>query len=327
MKNKWRLPIGFADHTTCTSKIPLMAMAAGCEWIEKHITLSRNHRRYDWQPSLNPEEFSVMVSQINNYSRAMGSGFKHPTSVECAMRDVMYKRYIGDDKELKVIRADHGPNYYEYKYSKYDPDHIVTAVIARLKSKRLKRKVLIDFHNDKMIFDLIRNLGKAKSVSKTILATSDLSSDYELVEQAEKRGVDVYCGHPEMVIDRLIDIAEKEQASAVFRVTGDMPFADPTLMDKMAEMLKKHRLDFVRAMNLPLGLSAELYSAEYLQKLYQRMSNPFQSEYLGWFVVLDKDARKGCIKIEYNDQDLSVYSLTVDTQDDLERCHALMGNW
>ena len=32
--------------------------------------------------------------------------------------------------------------------------------------------------------------------------------------------------------------------------------------------------------------------------------------------MLDKDARKGCIKIEYNDQDLSV-SLTVDTQDDL----------
>ena len=41
--------------------------------------------------------------------------------------------------------------------------------------------------------------------------------------------------------------------------------------------------------------------------------------------MLDQDARKGCIKIEYNNQDLSVYSLTVDTQDDLERCHALMG--
>ena len=85
------------------------------------------------------------------------------------------------------------------------------------------------------------------------------------------------------MINRLIDIAEKSKL-ALFSERPDMPFADPTFADKIAEMLS-YRLDFVRAMNLPLGLSAELYSAEYLQKLYQRMSNPFQSEYLGWFVV------------------------------------------
>ena len=102
----------------------------------------------------------------------------------------MYKRYIGDDKELKVIRATHGPNYYEYKYSKYDPDHIVTAVIARLKSKQPKRKVLTDFHNDKMIFDLIRNLGKnidrQQDDFKEHLICLRIS---ELVEQAEKEAL------------------------------------------------------------------------------------------------------------------------------------------
>ncbi len=142
MKKKWQLPIGYSDHTLGTTEVPLMVMAMGCDWIEKHITLSRNDRRYDWQHSLNPNEFSIMASQINLYAKTMGTGIKHPSSIEYGMREVMYKRYIENEKGLHVIRADHGPNYYEYQYEKYDPEHIVTAVIARLKSMRLKRKVL-----------------------------------------------------------------------------------------------------------------------------------------------------------------------------------------
>ncbi len=40
--------------------------------------------------------------------------------------------------------------------------------------------------------------------------------------------------------------------------------------------------------------------------------------------MLDREARKGCVKIEFEDRDLSVYSLTVYYQEDLDRCHKLM---
>ncbi len=324
MRDRWKLPIGFADHSTDTAVIPMMALAKGAKWLEKHITLSRNERRYDWQPSLTPEEFAIMVTQIRHYSHCLGSGLKHPTPTEVGMRDVMYKRYLYSDGKLSVVRADHGPDYYNYVYSKYDMDNIVTAVIARLKSTRLKRKVLLKFHNDGMVFDLYNYVVRAQSARKTILATSYLDSDNDLVVEAENRGIQVYKGHPMIVVDRLLDIAEQEQAAAVFRVTGDMPFADPVLMDRMAKMRHNHDLDYVRVMNFPLGMSAELISTRYLQKLYQRMEDPGQSEYLGWFVMLDQDARKGCVKVEFEDNDLSQYSLTVDYQDDLDRCHRLL---
>ena len=57
-------------------------------------------------------------------------------------------------------------------------------------------------------------------------------------------------------------------------------------MDKMAEMLKKHRLDFVRGNEPSVGLSAELYSADIL-KMYQRMSNPFNLSIWGglWCLI------------------------------------------
>ena len=58
---------------------------------------------------------------------------------------------------------------------------VITAVVARLKSTRLKKKVL-SFFNDTMVFDLISYVKKSKSV-KTILATSFLPDDDELETQ------------------------------------------------------------------------------------------------------------------------------------------------
>ncbi|XGC82258.1 N-acetylneuraminate synthase family protein [Bdellovibrio bacteriovorus] len=324
IKEKWGLPIGFADHSTDTTVIPMMAMAMGVSWLEKHITISRNDRRYDWQPSLSPEEFAVLVAQTKRFSRVFGRKIKHPTSVEVRMRNSMYKKYIGDGPEKKVVRADRGLDYYEQIYEKYPKDKIVTAVIARLKSTRLKSKALLDFHNDAMVFDLINYIGRSRSSSKTILATSYLDTDNELVLQAEKRGIAVYRGHPEIVVDRLLDIAEMEKAGGVFRVTGDMPFADPELMDKMAEIAINNDLDYVRALNFPLGMSAEYYKTSFLQKLYQNMEDPNDSEYLAWFVALYRGARKGCIDVQYEGVDLSLYSLTVDYQEDLDRCKKLL---
>ena len=45
-------------------------------------------------------------------------------------------------------------------------------------------------------------------------------------------------------------------------------------------------------MNCPLGFSAELFSINYLQRLYQSIDDPNQSEYLGWYVTNDKYSKK-----------------------------------
>ncbi len=324
MLKNWKLPIGFADHSVDTETIPAMALAKGISWIEKHITVSRNDRNYDWQPSLDPEDFTIFVQNLNKYSKTLGLKFKHPTREEYLMRQNMYKKYKLKGNKLHVIRSNTGLDYYDYKYSKFNKDNIITAVIGRLKSTRLKKKILRDFYEDKMVFDLINNLKKSSISQKNILTSSYLKSDLELIEEAKKRNIDFFCGHPENVIDRMISLAEKEEARGIFRITADMPLADTKLMDLMGNMFKKYNLDYVRAMNCPVGLSAELFSINYLQKLYQKIDNPNETEYLGWFVNNDKDAKKGCIELDYQGRDLSYYSLTVDYEEDLESCLKLM---
>ena len=72
------------------------------------------------------------------------------------------------------------------------------------------------------------------------------------------------------------------------------------------------------------GKVSRRFFFRYLMKLYLNNPNPDESEYLGWFVILDKEAKKGCLSIEYKDTNLDHYALTVDYQEDLDICKKLL---
>jgi len=325
MRERWPLfKLGFADHTIDTASIPLMALAKEVDYIEKHITLDRSNSNYDWQVSLEPNEFAEMVEIVNEYSIALGNRWKHPCKEEAKYRNIMYKKYLGQGADMKVLRSDNGKDYYEHLLEGYDKGKVIISIIARLKSTRLQRKVVLPFKNDLLLFDLIRRLQTSKKISKTILATSWLEEDRELVDEAQKRNIDVYEGHPLSVIDRMLDLADNEKASAVVRITGDNPFTDPEILDLMVDLYLNHSLDYVRANNLPFGVSAEIFSTSYLYRLYNSMDNPFQTEYLTWFVMLDDSARKGCVDVNSSIPELKRIDYSVDYEADYIRCQKVI---
>lgn len=205
-----------------------------------------------------------------------------------------------------------------------DKKIIITAVVARLKSRRLFKKALKPFLNDVLIVDLMERVSQAERTSQTILATSYLEGDNELCDIIGKKNYMVYRGDPNSVIDRLIELAEEYKADAIFRITGDNPFTDPQLMDLMADLLIDHDLDYVRANNLPIGVSGELYATNYLKRLHTTMDDPNKSEYLSWYVIQDMKGKKGCIDIKSEIMDLNCYGLTVDYKEDYNRCLKLL---
>lgn len=316
--------LGFADHTLDITGIPLMVLSKEVDYLEKHITLDRSNENYDWQVSLEPSEFKELVKTIRNYESTLGNYWKHPCNAEAKYRDIMYKRYLESESGVKVMRSDAGKDYYEHLLSSYDKSKIIISIIARLKSSRLARKVLLPFKNDVLLFDLMKRLENSEKISKIILATSWLEEDRELVEEALKRDLPVYPGHPLSVIDRMLDLADQEKAGAVVRITGDNPFTDPEILDLMAGLYIDNDLDYVRANNLPFGVSAEVFSTSYLYRLYNQMDNPYQTEYLTWFIMLDETARKGCVDVNYANPDLKRINYSVDYQEDYDRCQKVL---
>ncbi|MDX1461434.1 MAG: N-acetylneuraminate synthase family protein [Marinirhabdus sp.] len=307
---------GMADHSLDTTAIPLMILAKGCTFIEKHITLTRNNRQFDYQVSLYPHEFAVMVQQIKHYNQAIGNYKKHPTKTELPYRDVMYKKVLGDG-EFK--RADAGLDYISSQFSSFEKSDVGVALIARLKSKRLPLKVLKPFGGTNMIDFLYQRLKTSTKVKDVFLATSTLTEDTPLAKVGENHGHKVFRGHAVSVIDRMLELSFQEQWGAVFRVTGDNPFTDPTLLDEMIGMLVDNDLDYVRANNVPFGVSAELFSTKYLWNLYLNMDNPMHSEYLTLFILNDHQAKKGCINIDSDIENLRYINLSVDYSEDYQQ--------
>lgn len=324
MAERWQLPVGFADHSLDTKGIPLMCLAKGCTYLEKHICVSRNDRYYDWQVCLEKESFAIMVQEIQRYTTMLGKGIKHPVPSEIAFRNVLYKKYFETEDGLKVYRSDRGKNFYQYKYRDFERENVVGLLIARLKSHRLKQKVIKHLRDDALIFDLASRLQRSELTRKFILATSVLEEDAPLLAEAAKRDLPAFAGDPLSVLDRMLDAAELEKAGAVLRITGDNPLTDPEIIDRMIRLYLDNDLDYVRANNLPIGISAELYSIRYLQHLYQHIEDPNESEYLSWFVMEVPGGRKGAIDVEFEGKTLWKYALTVDFQEDFDRATDLI---
>lgn len=318
-KTEFNHRVGFADHSLDTHNIPLMILAKGCEYIEKHITLSRNHRNYDWQVSLYPEEFGIMCKAIKHYNLALGNKFKHPTKFEKSYRGVMYKKVIKGDNTLK--RADEGLTFIENEIKDFDKKNHVVALIARLKSKRLKQKVLLPFFQNELIIDLYNKISNANF--KVFLATSNLIEDKPLSDLFKLKVFNFYEGDPISVIDRMLHLAYENKASAIFRVTGDNPFTDTDLMKEMSNMMIENDLDYVRINNAPFGVAAELFSTKYLWELYLKIENPWESEYLTWFVLNDDDVKIGAIDLEYSKKN-KLINLSIDYPEDYDRAINLL---
>jgi sialic acid synthase SpsE/spore coat polysaccharide biosynthesis protein SpsF (cytidylyltransferase family) len=318
--------IGLADHSIDSTEIPLMALAKGATYLEKHITVSRNDRHYDWQVSLYPDEFASMVNKVAHYTKALGKRVKHPPKVESDFRGVLFKKVLNHDLSAEMKRADYGNDYLTELFNSFSKNRIGVGIIARLKSKRLKKKVLKPFHSGTMIQDLYHRIGKSELTTDVAVITSFIAEDDPLANFCEQEGLNVFRGHPTSVIDRMLSFAMQNHLGLICRVTGDNPFSDPEILDQMIKLMNEESLDYIKVNNAPIGVGVELYSVSYLWQLYLRMENPFTSEYLAWIALNDEESAKGCIDIIHKNENLSYYNLSVDYQEDYDRCMKVLSH-
>lgn len=325
IQEEFGFDMGLADHSLDTIEIPLMALAKGSKYLEKHITLSRNDRHYDWQVSLYPNEFAAMANTIRHYGDALGKKVKHPTATESSFRGVLFKKVVGNDLNSELKRADSGNDYLTEVFGSFEKEKVGVGIIGRLKSKRLKKKVLKSFHNRTIIEDLYHRIGKANGVTDIAVITSFLDEDEPLANFCQNNGLNVFRGHPISVIDRMLSYALENQLGTICRVTGDNPFSDPEILERMIALMLEENLDYIKVNNVPIGVGVEVYSVSYLWKLYLKMENPLTSEYLAWIALNDIDSAKGCVDVIHANPDLSYYNLSVDFQEDYDRCMEVLG--
>jgi N-acetylneuraminate synthase len=107
MRSAFQLSVGYSDHTDGI-EISLAAVAMGATIIEKHLTLDRKAEGPDHAASLEPGDFSHMVSAIRRIEGAIGDGIKTPKNSEIRNIPIARKSIVA----ARALQAGHviGPD-------------------------------------------------------------------------------------------------------------------------------------------------------------------------------------------------------------------------
>ncbi|MBC8883222.1 hypothetical protein H9X57_06750 [Flavobacterium piscinae] len=194
---------------------------------------------------------------------------------------------------------------------------VVACIIARTVSQRLPLKVLRDINEGTSMIDfLIQRVKGCSAIDKVYICTSRESVDDIFEDIAKRNNVQIYRGSSDAVIERMIEVGEIEQADIVLRITGDNPFSSIEYVSRQIEFLLQEKLDYVRLVDVPIGVAVEVIKFESLKDCYAKM-DPAISEYLMLFLFEPKQYNCGIVKPFEND--FSYLSVTVDTPEDLIR--------
>jgi len=109
---------------------------------------------------------------------------------------------------------------------------VVAIIQARMGSKRLPGKVLMDIHGAPMLLRVAIRARRAHMLDRLSVATTDLACDDPVAEMCAEHRIGCFRGSATDVLDRFYRAAIAFQAAVVVRLTGDCPLIDPAVIDQ-----------------------------------------------------------------------------------------------
>jgi len=103
MRNKYKFPIGFSDHSQGW-EAAMLSISLGCCLVEKHFTTNHQLNGPDHKMSMNPEQFKQLVKNIRLSEKILGSGELVYAEIEKKGRKDFRRSIVGKyDIEKGVI--------------------------------------------------------------------------------------------------------------------------------------------------------------------------------------------------------------------------------
>ncbi len=354
-EKEYDLPTGFLDHIDAETKmamvLPLLSVVQGAVLIEKHITLDRKLKEYDYFSALHPNEFKEMMFLIRETEKAIGHGQFIQSEGEVGYNTMMKKNLVAkvqikkdtiltkDMITFKRARVNPGPSPIDIEkfigksinkdLNENDPitmedlnlKSIITLAV-RMKSSRLPRKALAVVEDQTVIEHLIDRMKLCKVPSDLILCTSTHPDDAVLIDIAKKKDIKYFAGSEDDVMDRFIKAALPEKADIIVRVTGDNIFTDPEWLDETIRFHIKNNLDYSLQDGLPIGCVSEVITLHNLIKAHEAALDPENTEYMTYY-LRNEDYFKGK-QLKVSDEFyFPNYRLTIDNPEDLQLIQAI----
>ena len=179
-------------------------------------------------------------------------------------------------------------------------------VQARMQSTRLPGKVMKDLGGRPMLEFMIERIKKCKLKYELIIATSKSKSDDIIQDLCTSLKVTVVRGSEDDVLDRYVMAAKQVKSSVIVRLTGDCPFIEPEIIDRVVEEYFNQNFDYVSNCyppSFPDGLDVEVFSLRSLLLESEKCTDKSHREHVTQWMQESGECSIGNIR---NPEDLSI---------------------
>ncbi len=194
----------------------------------------------------------------------------------------------------------------------------IILIQSRLTSSRLPSKALLKIGN-KTIIDIInKRLEGVKGIDKIINVIPDTIKNKKLKDYLNSKNLNVFIGSENNVLDRFYKAAEKVKADNIIRITGDCPFLDKNLIQKMLKLFLSRKYDYLSntiKRTFPDGLDVEIFKFSLLEKTWKKAKNNFDKEHVTPLMLKLPNIKKFNYE---NKKNLSSIRLTLDNSEDYQ---------
>lgn len=357
-RRRFNTLVGCQDHVEAEDELaiywPLMAVAAGADVIEKHLTLNRADKKEDYISALHPDEFARMVRLVRRTEAGLGSDDWHLTPMEQTYRQEMTKRVVAakpfragqhltaDDLTLKrhyqaggfydmlpllecVLSVDCQPNdliTHSMLVAHAPEPRIVAALACRAGSTRLYNKPLQLIGGKPILTHLIERIRRIPEIGHIVLAIAEGDENLCFVKYAHAHDLAYVMGPEDDTQLRLLRAADKVQASHIFRVTTECPYLHTANVSECIRLHLEQRAALTVCEALPEGTYSEVIDVEVLRQAHEH-SDLHRREFVTQYLMEHPETFTLLrLKPEAHLQRPEI-RLTVDYPEDLIVCRAL----
>jgi spore coat polysaccharide biosynthesis protein SpsF len=185
---------------------------------------------------------------------------------------------------------------------------------ARMGSTRLPGKILmpLPFNTNKPLLAWpIAELKKSRLITQIVLATADTKENLPLLEIATQYGIGYYAGSEENVLERFCFAGSQYNLYTIVRVTGDNPFIDIDIVDKVIGAHLSNNNDYSYTSDLPIGMNVEVVNLNALKEVNSR-SNITSDDIEHVTFYFKRDHTFKTEHIQFKDLAMSNIRLTAD---------------
>ena len=194
-------------------------------------------------------------------------------------------------------------------------------ITARLKSTRLKRKILLDLAGQSVLSHVIERAKLVDGVDDVVVCTSTVAQDRPILGICHKHGCYYFNGSPGDVLNRLLSAATFFECDYLLLMTADNPLFSFEYAQRLVNEIRHDpEVDYLRIDGLPLGMDPYIIrrkAFEVIDAIKDDDETEFWPEYLKDQSIFKHKS------IEADSEHIRDYRLTLDYQQDLELFEAI----